>query len=35
VYEIDAASGRLTKLNEQAMGRGPNWVEVVGPPTID
>jgi 6-phosphogluconolactonase len=29
-YEIDGATGGLTKLNEQPMGRGPNWVEVVG-----
>ena len=30
VFAIDAQTGALDKLNEQPMGEGPNWVEVVG-----
>jgi 6-phosphogluconolactonase len=30
VFAIDAGTGALTKLSEQPMGQGPNWVEVVG-----
>jgi 6-phosphogluconolactonase len=29
VFEIDLQTGALAKLNEQPMGLGPNWVEVV------
>ena len=29
VYEIETQTGALAKLNEQPMGLGPNWVEVV------
>lgn len=29
VFEVDGVTGALTKLSEQAMGRGPNWVEIV------
>ena len=29
VYAIDAASGALAKRHEQAVGRDPNWIEVV------
>ena len=29
VYEIDGASGRLTKLKQYPMGKNPNWVEFV------
>jgi 6-phosphogluconolactonase (cycloisomerase 2 family) len=28
-YAIDAQSGRLDKLGDQAVGQGPNWVEIV------
>ena len=28
-YAIDAGSGALTKLGDQAVGRNPNWVEIV------
>jgi len=31
-YAIDQASGALTKLKEYAMGRNPNWVEIVDLP---
>jgi 6-phosphogluconolactonase len=31
VYAIDAPTGALTKLSEQPMGQGPNWVELVSP----
>jgi 6-phosphogluconolactonase len=31
-YAIDPASGSLTKLKEYAMGRNPNWVEIVDLP---
>jgi len=31
-YTIDQASGALTKLKEYAMGRNPNWVEIVDLP---
>jgi 6-phosphogluconolactonase len=30
LYAIDAASGALAKLAERAVGRNPNWVEIVG-----
>jgi 6-phosphogluconolactonase len=30
LYAIDAASGALAKLDERAVGRNPNWVEIVG-----
>jgi 6-phosphogluconolactonase len=30
IYAIDAASGRLAKHGECAVGRNPNWVEIVG-----
>jgi len=29
LYAIDAASGALAKLHERAIGRNPNWVEIV------
>lgn len=29
IYAIDAASGRLAKHGESAVGRNPNWVEIV------
>ena len=29
LYAIDAASGALAKLDERAIGRNPNWVEIV------
>lgn len=28
-YQIDAGTGKLTKLKEYAMGKIPNWVEIV------
>lgn len=28
-YQIDAATGKLTKLKEYALGKIPNWVEIV------
>ena len=28
-YRIDEATGKLTKLKEYAMGKVPNWVEIV------
>jgi 6-phosphogluconolactonase len=31
-YAIDQASGALSKLKEYAMGRNPNWVEIVDLP---
>ena len=31
-YQIDADSGKLTKLKEYAMGKIPNWVEIVDLP---
>jgi 6-phosphogluconolactonase len=31
-YTIDQTSGALTKLKEYAMGRNPNWVEIVDLP---
>jgi 6-phosphogluconolactonase len=30
LYAIDRASGALAKLAERAIGRNPNWVEIVG-----
>lgn len=32
-YQIDAGTGKLTKLKEYAMGKIPNWVEIVDLPT--
>ena len=29
LYAIDAASGKLARLDERAVGRNPNWVEIV------
>jgi len=29
LYAIDAASGNLARLDERAVGRNPNWVEIV------
>ena len=29
LYAIDATSGALAKLDERAIGRNPNWVEIV------
>jgi 6-phosphogluconolactonase len=29
VYRVDADSGRLEKVGEQAVGRNPNWVEMI------
>jgi 6-phosphogluconolactonase len=31
-YAIDPASGKLTKLKEYAVGRSPNWIEIVDLP---
>jgi 6-phosphogluconolactonase len=31
-YAIDQTTGRLTRLKEYAMGRNPNWVEIVDLP---
>ncbi len=31
-YQIDASTGKLTKLKEYAMGKIPNWVEIVDLP---
>ncbi len=31
-YQIDAATGKLTKLKEYALGKIPNWVEIVDLP---
>lgn len=31
-YQIDASTGKLTKLKEYALGRIPNWVEIVDLP---
>jgi 6-phosphogluconolactonase len=31
-YAIDRRSGKLTKLKEYAMGKNPNWVEIVRQP---
>jgi 6-phosphogluconolactonase len=28
-YAIDKATGKLTKLKEYAVGKKPNWVEIV------
>ena len=28
-YQIEAGSGKLMKLKEYAMGKVPNWVEIV------
>ena len=29
VYAIDAASGALTPLQRYAVGKNPNWIEIV------
>ena len=31
-YRIDGSSGKLKPVNRQAMGQGPNWIEVVDLP---
>jgi 6-phosphogluconolactonase len=32
IYAIDPAGGSLTRLEQYAVGRNPNWVEVVDLP---
>ena len=31
-YQIESDSGKLTKLKEYPMGKGPNWVEIIDLP---
>jgi 6-phosphogluconolactonase len=31
-YQIDAATGHLTKLTEYPMGKNPNWIEMLNLP---